>query len=98
MTDRAVSLAQASYFCDDAVMSCNVALEALVRREIAPLTGRQCAKRDTAHPNALEADDFESDQFAHAPNLALLAFPQHEAKLFTVLPAHLRGFERHAVE
>ena len=41
---------------------------------------------------------FEADQFAHAPDLALAAFAQHEAQLVLVLPRHARGLELHAVE
>ena len=72
--------------------------ERLVRTEITPLTGRQCAEHDVAHSHALETHDVQSDQFAHAANLALLAFAQHEAQLLAVLPANHRGLERYAVE
>ena len=48
--------------------------EALVRREIAPLAGRQVAEDDGADPHPLQAEHLQADQLAHAPDLPLLAF------------------------
>src|SRR5574343_1304966 len=72
--------------------------ETLVRRQIAPLPGWQLPQRHAAHADALEADHLEADLFAHAADLALLAFLEHEAQLLGVLPVHLRGLERLAVQ
>src|SRR3546814_6898801 len=47
---------------------------------------------------ALQTDDFQADLFAHAPNLALLAFLQDETKLIVVLPAYLRALQRFAIQ
>src|ERR1700761_2280726 len=72
--------------------------ERFVVRQVAPLPRRQRTERHAAHTHAFEADYFQTDQLAHAPDLTFLAFTQHEAQLFAVLPANLGRLERHVVE
>src|SRR6185436_2327139 len=62
------------------------------------LPERQVAKLDAANSYALEAADAQPHQFAHAPDLAFLAFAQHETQLIGVLPRDLRRLERGAVQ
>ena len=66
--------------------------------QIAPLAGRQVAQHHAADADALEADHLEADLLAHAADLALLAFGEHEAQLLGVLPVDPRGLQRLAVQ
>ena len=63
-------------------------LETLVTAQIAPLPDRQITERHFADAHAPQASHLQSDQFAHAPDLALLAFTQNEAQLILVLPGN----------
>src|SRR3546814_12988961 len=66
--------------------------------KVAPLPRRQVAQHYAPHAYALQTDDFQADLFAHAPNLALLAFLQDETQLIVVLPAYLRALQRFAIQ
>jgi hypothetical protein len=72
--------------------------EPLVVAQVAPLPRRQRAQHDAADAHALEAQHLQADQLAHAADLALAAFAQHDAQLLLVLPAHPRRAQRPAVE
>src|SRR5690606_20060082 len=72
--------------------------EALARPQVAPLPERQGAERDPADAHTLQAGHLEADQLAHAPDLALAPFAQHEAQLVLVLPGHLGRPQLDAVE
>src|SRR3546814_7358831 len=66
--------------------------------KVAPLPRRQVAQHYAPHAYALQTDDFQADLFAHAPNLALLAFLQDETQLIVVLPAYMRALQRFAIQ
>src|SRR5258705_4088893 len=73
-------------------------LKTLVAPQVAPLRGWQLAQYYVSDAHALESGDLESDEFAHAADLALLALAQYEAQLIPVLPAHFGALERRAVK
>ncbi len=54
-------------------------LKRFVVAEVAPLAGGEVAEHDLPNTDALEADDLEADELAHAADLALLAFVQNKA-------------------
>src|SRR5665647_538331 len=70
----------------------------LVRTQIPPLPHRQLPQHHPPDADALEPDHSQAYLLAHAPDLALLAFSEHEAQLLGVLPFHLRGLERLAIQ
>lgn len=54
------------------------ALEGLVVAQETPLAERQIAELDATDAYALEADDAQTDEFAHAPDLSFAPFVQDE--------------------
>src|SRR5690606_41361747 len=73
-------------------------LEALVFAPGTPLARRPVTQSPPADTHPLEPHDFQADQFAHAPDLPSFAFAQHKAKLVGILPVHLRGPQRLAIQ
>src|SRR5690606_8944454 len=73
-------------------------LEAFVFAQVAPLSQRQVAELDVADAHALEADHFQTDQFAHAADLTLAAFLEYEVQLVVIDPADLGGAQLDAIE
>ena len=69
-----------------------------VAAQIAPMSLRQVAEQHFAYAHALQAGDFETDELAHAANLAFLALAQNEAQLIVILPFDVGAFERLVVE
>ncbi|MEO5338727.1 MAG: hypothetical protein H7841_17855 [Magnetospirillum sp. WYHS-4] len=66
-----------------------------VRQRLAAAVGalpdRQVAEWNAADAHALQADDLEPDQLAHAADLAFFPFPQNEVELIFILPGHYGG-------
>src|SRR5690606_23752509 len=69
-----------------------------VRPEIAPLPQRQAAQRNAADAHALEPEYAQAHRFAHAADLALASFAQHEAKLVRVDPRDLGRTQGNTIE
>src|SRR5258706_12594177 len=78
--------------------SCIAASELLVTVQVTPLSGRQLAERHAADAHAFQAGHVQAHEFAHAPDLALLALAQHEPQLIAVLPGDLGGLERYVIQ
>jgi len=72
--------------------------EALILSQVAPLSWRQLTQPHATDANPLQPGHFESDQFAHASDLALAAFREDEAQLIGVLPADSRRAQFTPVE
>ena len=62
------------------------------------MSGWQVAQSDAADAHAFQAGDIQADCFAHATDLALLAFAQHKAQLVVALARDSGGLERDAVQ
>ena len=69
-----------------------------MRPQVAPLPHGQIPQRDTANTNAFEAHHLEAHLLAHAPDLALFALGQDEAKLLRILPLNQGRFEFLAIQ
>ena len=72
--------------------------ESFVRPQVAPLTGRQVAQHHPADPHPFQSQHLQAHRLAHAPDLPLAAFAQHESQLVLVDPVDLGRAQRHAVE
>ena len=73
-------------------------LKSLIRPQIPPLPYRQIAKHDATYADSLQSNHPQADHFAHAPDLAFLAFAQYEIELIFILPAYLGRLQRLAIE